>query len=65
MSDQIETNLVTLRRTIYLTMKSSIDVEECANKLLNMNLCPEHEVCFRDYLMNLIESKFFRWNYVK
>ncbi len=44
--DQTETNLVTLRRTIYLTIQSSIGAEECAHKLLKMNLRPGQEVCF-------------------
>jgi hypothetical protein len=43
--DQTETNLVTLRRTIYLTIQSSIGAEECAHKLLKMNLRPGQEVC--------------------
>jgi pre-mRNA-splicing factor CWC22 len=36
--DKTETNLVALRRTIYLTIQSSLDFEECAHKLLKMNL---------------------------
>ncbi len=44
--DQTETNLVTLRRTIYLTIQSSIGAEECAHKLLKMNLRPGQEVGF-------------------
>lgn len=36
--DKTETNLVALRRTIYLTIQSSLDFEECAHKLLRMNL---------------------------
>lgn len=45
--DQTETNLVALRRTIYLTIQSSIGAEECAHKLLKMNLRPgqEMELC--------------------
>ena len=45
--DQTETNLVSLRRTIYLTIQSSIGAEECAHKLLKMNLRPgqEMELC--------------------
>jgi pre-mRNA-splicing factor CWC22 len=42
--DQTETNLVTLRRTIYLSIQSSIGAEECAHKLLKMNLRPGQEV---------------------
>jgi hypothetical protein len=45
--DQTETNLVTLCRTIYLAVQSSIGAEECAHKLLKMNLRPGQEVwCF-------------------
>ncbi|XP_071942804.1 uncharacterized protein [Antedon mediterranea] len=45
--DQTETNLVALRRTIYLTIQSSLDFEECAHKLLKMEIKPgqEKEVC--------------------
>ncbi|CAF4610522.1 unnamed protein product [Rotaria sp. Silwood1] len=41
--DQIETNVETFRCTIYSTIRSNIGVEECAHKLLNMNLDPEQE----------------------
>ncbi|XP_026683506.1 pre-mRNA-splicing factor CWC22 homolog isoform X1 [Diaphorina citri] len=45
--DNTETNLVALRRTIYLTIHSSLDFEECAHKLLRMQLKPgqESELC--------------------
>ena len=36
--DNTETNLVELRRTIYLTIQSSLDFEECAHKLLKLEL---------------------------
>ncbi len=36
--DETETNLVSLRRTIYLTIQSSLDFQECAHKLLKMNI---------------------------
>ena len=42
--DQTETNLVALRRTIYLTIQSSLDFEECAHKLLKLELKPGQEV---------------------
>ena len=42
--DQTETNMVHLRRTIYLTIQSSLDFEECAHKLLRMELKPGQEV---------------------
>lgn len=45
--DSTETNLVALRRTIYLTIHSSLDYEECAHKLMKMELKPgqEGELC--------------------
>ncbi|KAJ1523981.1 hypothetical protein ONE63_010527 [Megalurothrips usitatus] len=45
--DNTETNLVALRRTIYLTIQSSLDFEECAHKLMRMQLKPgqEQEMC--------------------
>lgn len=36
--DETETNLVALRRTIYLTIQSSLDFQECAHKLMKMNI---------------------------
>lgn len=36
--DETETNLVSLRRTIYLTIQSSLDFQECAHKLLKMSI---------------------------
>lgn len=45
--DNTETNLIALRRTIYLTIHSSLDFEECAHKLMRMQLKPgqEGELC--------------------
>ncbi|KAG8242293.1 pre-mRNA-splicing factor cwc22 [Homalodisca vitripennis] len=42
--DKTETNLVALRKTIYLTIQSSLDFEECAHKLLRMELKPGQEI---------------------
>lgn len=42
--DNTETNLIALRRTIYLTIQSSLDYEECAHKLLKMELKPGQEI---------------------
>lgn len=42
--DNTETNLVALRRTIYLTIHSSLDFEECAHKLMKMQLKPGQEI---------------------
>lgn len=44
--DQSNTDLINLRRTIYLTIMSSIDFEECCHKLMKVSLPPglEHEL---------------------
>lgn len=42
--DKTETNLVALRRTIYLTFQSSLGYEECVHKLLKLQLRPGQEV---------------------
>ncbi|XP_055918046.1 pre-mRNA-splicing factor CWC22 homolog [Eupeodes corollae] len=42
--DNTETNLIALRRTIYLTINSSLDYEECAHKLMKMQLKPGQEI---------------------
>ncbi|CAM6031597.1 unnamed protein product, partial [Sphagnum compactum] len=41
--DETETNLVNLRRTIYLTIMSSVDFEEAGHKLLKIKLEPGQE----------------------
>jgi pre-mRNA-splicing factor CWC22 len=41
--DQSNTDLVNLRRTIYLTIMSSIDPEECCHKLMKIQLPPGQE----------------------
>ncbi|KAJ7298767.1 hypothetical protein O6H91_Y432500 [Diphasiastrum complanatum] len=45
--DETETNLVNLRRTIYLTIMSSVDFEEAGHKLMKIKLEPgqEMELC--------------------
>ncbi|XP_059286830.1 pre-mRNA-splicing factor cwc22-like [Lycium ferocissimum] len=45
--DETETNLINLRRTIYLTIMSSVDFEEAGHKLMKMKLEPgeEMELC--------------------
>lgn len=45
--DLTETDLINLRRTIYLTIMSSIDFNECAHKLMKIKLPPgqEMELC--------------------
>ncbi|KAK4283850.1 hypothetical protein QN277_000754 [Acacia crassicarpa] len=46
-TDETETNLINLRRTIYLTIMSSVDFEEAGHKLLEIKLEPgqEMELC--------------------
>jgi pre-mRNA-splicing factor CWC22 len=52
--DETETNLVNLRRTIYLTIMSSVDFEEAGHKLLEIKLEPRQEVFSPlDLLLNL------------
>ncbi|KNA25579.1 hypothetical protein SOVF_005650, partial [Spinacia oleracea] len=41
--DETETNLINLRRTIYLTIMSSVDFEEAGHKLLKIKLEPGQE----------------------
>jgi pre-mRNA-splicing factor CWC22 len=45
--DRTETDLMGLRRTIYLTIQSSLSFDECAHKLMKMNIKPEQseELC--------------------
>ena len=45
--DKTETNLVAFRRIVYLTIQSSINVDECAHKLLKGEIKPgwEEELC--------------------
>jgi hypothetical protein len=44
--DQRNTNLVTSRHKIYLRIESSSGVDECARKILQMNIPLGQEVCF-------------------
>ena len=41
--DQSNTDLVNLRRTIYLTIMSSIDFEECCHKMMKVRASPRHD----------------------
>ena len=45
--DATEVDLINLRRTIYLTIMSSLDFEECAHKLLKIDIPEgnEKELC--------------------
>ena len=56
--DETETNLVNLRRTIYLTIMSSVDFEEAGHKLLKIKLEPGQEVT------NSSQTRlYFCWKY--
>ena len=43
-SDMTETNLINLRRTIYLTIMSSMSFEESGHKLMKVELAPGQEI---------------------
>ncbi|RUS18450.1 armadillo-type protein [Endogone sp. FLAS-F59071] len=45
--DQTNTYVINLRRSIYLTIMSSVDYEECCHKLMKLNIQEgqEHELC--------------------
>ena len=49
--DETETNLVNLRRTIYLTIMSSVDFEEAGHKLLKIKLEPGQEVSYKSSVL--------------
>lgn len=41
--DETETDKINLRKTIYLTIMSSVDFEECAHKMLKIQFRPGQE----------------------
>jgi pre-mRNA-splicing factor CWC22 len=43
--DRTETNLVNLRRTIYLTIMNALNYEEAVHKLLKVQIKEGDEVC--------------------
>lgn len=43
--DKTNTNLVNLRKSIYLTIKSSLNFEECCHKLMLIKLEEGQQVC--------------------
>ena len=53
--DRTETNLVNLRRTIYLTIMSSVDFEEAGHKLMKIKLEPGQEVSTTMVLVCLLK----------
>jgi pre-mRNA-splicing factor CWC22 len=50
MQDHTQVDVVTLRRTIYLTIMSSLDFEETCHKLMKLNI-PEG---LEDELINMV-----------
>jgi len=54
--DETNTSLINLRRTIYLTIMSSVDFEECCHKLMQINIQEGQEVLFPDIIAKS------RWN---
>lgn len=56
--------MINLRRTIYLTLQSTVDFEECAHKILKMGIAKGHEYELCDMIveccmMERIYQKFF------
>lgn len=49
--DKTGTNLVNLRRTIYLTIMNALNYEEAVHKLLKVQLQEGEEVCFLSLLI--------------
>ncbi|KAM7476782.1 hypothetical protein LguiB_024025 [Lonicera macranthoides] len=62
--DETETNLENLRRTIYLTIMSSVDFEEAGHKLLKIKLEPgqEMELCIM-LLECRSQERTYLWHY--
>ncbi|KAL5162868.1 Pre-mRNA-splicing factor CWC22 [Glycine soja] len=61
--DETETNLVNLRRTIYLTIMFSVDFEEAGHKLLKIKLEPAKERTYLRYY-GLLGQRFCMINKV-
>jgi len=60
--DQTETDLVNLRRTIYLTIQSSMQSDEAAHKLLKLQIKPGQE---KEMLRMIIECGMQEKSYMK
>ena len=41
--DNTEANMVAFRRTVYLTIQSSLDYQECVHKMMKMDIKPGME----------------------
>ena len=63
--DQTDTNLINLRRTIYLTIMSSMDFEEAGHKLMKIELRPGQEMEIVTMIIECCsqEKTYLRWLY--
>eukprot|EP00658_Telonema_sp_P-2_P058877 TRINITY_DN4747_c0_g1_i13.p1 TRINITY_DN4747_c0_g1~~TRINITY_DN4747_c0_g1_i13.p1 ORF type:complete len:793 (-),score=80.64 TRINITY_DN4747_c0_g1_i13:188-2566(-) len=61
--DHSDVNVTTLRRVIYLTIMSSLSHDECAHKLMKVQIPPgfEHEVCNMMIECNAQEKTYLRF----
>ena len=62
LQDQTQTNLINLRRTIYLTIMSSAQFEEAGHKLMKIQLAPGQEI---EVVTMLIECCSQEKTYIK
>ncbi len=73
--DFTEQDLINLRRTIYLTIMNSLDFEECAHKLLKMNIGQGHEAevvqfflkisyILIHFFLDIVNSKFLLFRFL-
>jgi pre-mRNA-splicing factor CWC22 len=60
--DLTETNLVNLRRVIYLTIMNALNYEEAVHKLLKVQLQEGEEVWFYCLLVFSVAYMHSRWN---
>ncbi|XP_050210729.1 uncharacterized protein LOC126661018 [Mercurialis annua] len=57
--DETETNLVDLRRTVYLTIMDSVSYEECGHKLLKIKLEPGQEMVICSMILDCCSQEKF------
>lgn len=62
-SDMTETNLINLRRTIYLTIMSAMSFEEAGHKLVKIELAPGQEIEVVTMLIECCsqEKTYLKW----
>lgn len=63
MQDSTETNLINLRRTIYLTIMSGLTFEETGHKLMKIELQPGQEFEVASMILECCsqEKSFSKW----